>query len=61
MITFGREYFSNNTYFFLKKNEKQIDVYYSVNNTIGEAREFDEVISVPVTQEKSVLMLVENV
>jgi hypothetical protein len=61
MITFGREYFSNNTYFFLKKNEKQIDVYYSVNNTIGEAREFDEVISVPVTQEKSVLMLVEKV
>lgn len=61
MITFGCEYFSNNTYFFLKKKENEIDVYYSVNETINEAREFDEVISLPVKKEKSILSLVEKV
>lgn len=61
MISFGREYFSNNTYFFLKKNESKIDVYYSVNNTIAEAREFDEQISLPLQSEKSILQLVEKV
>jgi DNA-binding transcriptional regulator YhcF (GntR family) len=61
MITFGREYFSNNTYFFLKKKDNKIDVYYSVNETINEARQFDEVISLPVKKEKSILSLVEKV
>jgi hypothetical protein len=61
MITFGREYFSNNTYFFLKKKDNEIDVYYSVNETINEARQFDEVISLPVKKEKSILSLVEKV
>lgn len=61
MITFGREYFSNNTYFFLKKKENEIDVYYSVNETIHEARQFDEVISLPSKKEKSILSLVEKV
>ena len=61
MITFGREYFSNNTYFFLKKNENKIDVYYSVNETISEARELDELISLPLNSEKTLLTLVEKV
>jgi hypothetical protein len=61
MITFGREYFSNNTYFFLKKSENKIDVYYSVNDTINEARQFDDLISLPTQKEKSVLRLVEKV
>jgi hypothetical protein len=61
MITFGREYFSNNTYFFLKKNENKIDVYYSVNETISEARELDELISLPLNSEKTLLKLVEKV
>lgn len=61
MITFGREYFSNNTYFFLKKNENKIDVYYSVNETISEARELDELISLPLNSEKTLLALVEKV
>ena len=61
MITFGHEYFSNNTYFFLKKNENKIDVYYSVNETISEARELDELISLPLNSEKTLLKLVEKV
>ena len=31
MITYGREYFSNNLYFYLKNKGENIDVYYSVN------------------------------
>jgi hypothetical protein len=61
MITFGREYFSNNTYFFLKKKENEIHVYYSVNETINEAREFDDLISLPLESENSLLSLVEKV
>jgi hypothetical protein len=61
MITFGREYFSNNTYFFLKKKDNEIDIYYSVNETINEARQFDDVISLPVKKEKSILSLIEKV
>ena len=61
MISYGREYFSNNLYFFLKKNEKNIDVYYSVNETIAEARNMDEVISLPKNTEKSLFRLVEKV
>jgi hypothetical protein len=61
MITFGREYFSNNTYFFLKKKENKIDVYYSVNETINEAREHDDLISLPLESEKTILTLIEKV
>ena len=61
MISYGREYFSNNLYFYLKNRGENIDVYYSVNNTISEARSNDEVISVPVTEEKTLFRLVEKV
>lgn len=61
MISYGREYFSNNVYFYLKNKGKNVDVYYSVNNTISEARSEDEIISVPVNKENSLFRLVEKV
>lgn len=61
MIDFGREYYSNNLYFFLKKKEKNIDVYFSVSDTIAEARQFDELIEVSISKEKNLLNLLEKV
>ena len=52
MIEFGKEYYSDNSYFFLKKRSNKIDVYFSVADTITEARNIDELISVPLTSEK---------
>jgi hypothetical protein len=60
MIEFGREYYVDNKYFFLKKRKDSIDVYYSVNNTISEARAYDEKISFPLTMEKNVKLVVEK-
>lgn len=61
MISYGREYFSNNLYFYLKNRGENIDVYYSVNETVVEAREMDEIISLPISSEKSLFRLVEKV
>lgn len=61
MITYGREYFSNNLYFYLKNKGENIDVYYSVNETINEARSMDEIITISQNREKSLFRLVEKV
>ena len=61
MITYGREYFSNNLYFYLKNKGENIDVYYSVNDTINEARLMDEIITLPHNREKSLFKLMEKV
>jgi hypothetical protein len=61
MIDFGKEYYSDNNYFFLKKREKNIDVYFSVGNTLTEARNIDELISVPLNAETNIKRLVEKV
>lgn len=61
MIDFGKEYYSDNTYFFLKKRTKNIDVYFSVGNTLTEARNIDELISLPLSAESNIKRLVEKV
>ena len=61
MIEFGKEYYSDNSYFFLKKRSNKINVYFSVADTITEARNIDELISVPLTSEKIIKRLVEKV
>jgi hypothetical protein len=61
MIQFGREYFSNNLYFFLKKKEDNIDVYFSVSKTIKEAREIDEIVTIPSSNEKKLISILEKV
>ena len=61
MIEFGKEYYSDNTYFFLKKRRDSIDVYFSVAETISEARSIDELISIPLSSENNIKRLVEKV
>ena len=61
MIEFGKEYYSENTYFFLKKRENKIDVYYSNGNSLNEARNSDDVISLPLSEEKNIKLVVEKV
>lgn len=60
MIDFGREYFFNNNYFFLRKREDRIDVYFNVNENLSEARDFDEMVSLPLNAEKKIKYLVEK-
>jgi hypothetical protein len=61
MIDFGKEYYSDNNYFFLKKRTKNIDVYFSVGNTLTEARDIDELVSVPLSAETNIKRLVEKI
>jgi hypothetical protein len=52
MIELNKEYFGNSYYFFLKENRNTIDVYFSVQKTLAEARKKDEKITVPKSSEK---------
>ena len=47
MIEFNKEYFKKPFYFFLKENGDKISVYYSVSNTLNEAKETNNVVDVP--------------
>jgi hypothetical protein len=61
MIEFGKEYYSENTYFFLKKRETRIDVYFSNGNSLNEARNSDDVVSLPLSEEKNIKLVVEKI
>ena len=60
MIELNKEYFANPYYFFLKENEETIDVYFSVQNTISEARKKDEKITVSKSSEKKLKSVVSK-
>ena len=60
MIELNKEYFANPYYFFLKENEETIDVYFSVQNTLTEARKKDEKITVPKSNEKKIKSIVSK-
>lgn len=47
MIAFGEEYFKKPFYFFLKDKGDNVALYYSISNTISEAKKNDEVIDIP--------------
>ena len=47
MISYNKEYFKNNCYFFLKDKGEDIDLYYSVSETLTESRKEDEKVKVP--------------
>ena len=51
MIEFNKEYFKKPFYFFLKDNGDKISVYYSVSNTLNEAKETDNVVEIPKKNE----------
>ena len=61
MIEFGKEYYSENTYFFLKKRETRIDVYFSNGISLNEARNSDDVVSLPLSEEKNIKLVVEKI
>ena len=42
MISYNKEYFKNNMYFFLKDRGDKISLYYSVADTLLESRKKDE-------------------
>lgn len=44
MINIDKEYFSSPYYFLLRNNNEKYSIYFSVNSTITEAREKDEVV-----------------
>lgn len=60
MIELNKEYFASPYYFFLKENRNTIDVYFSVQTTLSEARKKDEKISVPKSKEKSLKSVVSK-
>jgi hypothetical protein len=61
MIEFDKEYFKKPYYFFLKDKGNKISLYYSVSDTLTEAKKEDEKIDLPKTQEKKVKNLVSNI
>jgi len=61
MIELDKEYFKKPYYFFLKDKGSKISLYYSVSNTLNEAKEKDEKIDIPKTQEKKVKNIVGNI
>jgi hypothetical protein len=61
MIELNKEYFKKPYYFFLKDKGSKISLYYSVSSTLNEAKEKDEKIDIPKTQEKKVKNLVGNI
>ena len=61
MIEFDKEYFKKPYYFFLKERGDKISLYYSVSNTLTEAKKKDEKIDLPKTQEKKVKNIVGNI
>ena len=60
MIELNKEYFASPYYFFLKENRNTIDVYFSVQTTLSEARKKDEKISVPKSKEKNLKSVVSK-
>ena len=61
MIEFNKEYFKRPYYFFLKDKGDKISLYYSVSDTLTEAKKGDEKIDIPKTQEKKVKNIVGNI
>lgn len=61
MIELNKEYFKKPYYFFLKDKGTKISLYYSVSNTLNEAKEKDEKIDIPKTHEKKVKNLIGNI
>jgi hypothetical protein len=47
MIEFNKEYFKKPFYFLLKDKGDKISVYYSVSDTINEAKETNDVVEIP--------------
>ena len=61
MIEFNKEYFKKPYYFYLKDKGSKISLYYSVSNTLTEAKNEDKKIDIPKSKEKEIKKYVEGV
>lgn len=60
MISFNKEYFNNNCYFFLKDKGDKISLYYSVAETLSESRKTDNKKDFKKKDEKKVKSIVQK-
>jgi len=60
MITFNKEYFGNNYYFFLKESEEKITLYYSVAETLTESRKKDKKMDFNKKDDKKIKKIVDD-
>lgn len=60
MITFNKEYFGNNYYFFLKESEEKITLYYSVAETLTESRKKDKKMDFDKKDDKKIKKIVDD-
>jgi hypothetical protein len=60
MIEFDKEYFNKPYYFFLKDKGNKISLYYSVSDTLTEAKKEDRKIDLPKHEEKRVKRLISR-
>ncbi len=60
MISTDREFFNNPYYFYIKETKKGYDLYFSVAETISEARKKDKKISVPKEKFNKVKKYIKN-
>ena len=57
---FDKEYFLNSYYFFMKERKNHIDLYFSINNTLTEARKNDEIIKFKKENKKEFEKLIKD-
>ena len=60
MITFNKEYFGNNCYFYLKESEDKITLYYAVAETLTESRKKDKKTVFNKKDEKKIKKIVSD-
>jgi hypothetical protein len=61
MIEFNKEYFKKPYYFYLKDKGSKISLYYSVSNTLTEAKKEDKKIDFPKSKEKELKKHIEKI
>ncbi len=59
-MQFDKEYFLTPYYFFMKERKNHIDLYFSVNNTLTEARKKDEIIKFKKENKKEFEKLIND-
>jgi len=61
MINFEKEYFNNPYYFYLKNKGNKISLYYSVSETLNEAKKIEQKMDFDIINENEVKSYISNV
>lgn len=61
MINIDKEFYSHPYYFFLRDKGKEYNLYFSVENTLSEARKKDEMVKIPKGKLKQLKMKLKNI